>query len=315
MSNPHLLVVGELNVDLILNDIQGVPQVGTEIVANEMTLALGSSSAILAANASALGVKTSFCSAIGQDSYGELVLRELQKSGVNTDYIKTFPSHPTGISVLLNYDQDRACVTYCGAMELLTIEDVPWEHSSAFQHLHLSNFFLQKGLQPDVIELFRRAKNAGLTTSLDLQWDITNRWDFNYQNCLPYVDVFFPNESELLALTHCDDLEVAIKQITPYTNTLAIKRGEHGSIGIANKERVTVAPFKADRFVDAIGAGDSFNAGFLKKYLNGASLNDCLDYGNLMGALNTTAAGGTAAFGNMDNIRKHVRERIGVEGF
>ncbi len=292
-----------------------MPQVGTEIVAKEMTLALGSSSAILAANAAALGIPTTFCSSIGQDSYGELVIRELKASGVQTHYIKVSPSHPTGISVLLNYDQDRACVTYCGAMELLTIEDIPWAAIDQFQHVHLSNFFLQKGLQPDVITLFRRAKAAGLTTSLDLQWDITNRWDFNYQDCLPYVDVFFPNESELLALTHCDELEAAIKQVKPLANTLAIKLGAKGSLGLQNNERISTAPFKGDRFADAIGAGDSFNAGFLKKYLTGAPLQECLEFGNLMGALNTTAAGGTAAFGNIANIEENVRARFGVDLF
>jgi sugar/nucleoside kinase (ribokinase family) len=57
--------------------------------------------------------------------------------------------------------------------------------------------------------------------------------------------------------------------------------------------------------VDPVGAGDSFDAGFLHEYLHGADVQSCLDAGNLTGALSTTCPGGTEAF----------RDRAYVEGF
>lgn len=296
MPKKGLFVVGELNVDLILNQINGFPQIGTEIVANDMVLTLGSSSAILAANAAAIGLPTAFCGAVGDDVYGKLVIQELQAQGVRTDFIHISKSLQTGITVVLNYDQEAANVTYCGAMESLTIEDIPWSSICQFQHLHISNFFLQKGIQPDIVEIFRRAKARGLSTSLDLQWDASNRWEFNYRECLPLVDAFLPNEAELQALTHSNSLEEGIASIIPYINLMAIKLGQKGSLGIQGDHQVKMSAFQTPAYVDAVGAGDSFNAGFLKKFLENASLEDCLQYGNLMGALNTTAAGGTAAF-------------------
>ena len=60
-----VIVIGELNVDLILNQIDAFPEIGKEKLADNMTLTLGSSSAIFASNLSALGMRVSFIGKIG----------------------------------------------------------------------------------------------------------------------------------------------------------------------------------------------------------------------------------------------------------
>lgn len=306
MASRGLLVAGELNVDLILNRIEGFPEVCTEVIAGDMNLKLGSSSAITAANASAIGIPTEFCGVVGGDIYGQLVIRELQQKGVGTHFVRTSSQHRTGITVILNYGQESANITYCGAMEAMRMEDLPWSEIRHFRHFHLSNFFLQKGIRPDITSIFRRIKAAGLSTSLDLQWDISSRWEFDFRECLPYVDIFLPNEAELLALTRCTRLEDAVVAIRPYIDTLVIKLGHRGSLGIRGDQSIRLDAFPVDNFVDAVGAGDSFNAGFLKKYLDEAPLRECLEYGNLIGAISTTAAGGTTAFSHRASIRKKI---------
>jgi sugar/nucleoside kinase (ribokinase family) len=275
-----------------------------------MVLTLGSSSAILAANAAAIGLSTSFCGTVGNDRYGEFIIQELCEQGVNTEFVLLSQAHQTGITVVLNYDQESANITYCGAMEVLTIDDIPWSALDRFQHLHISNFFLQKGIQADIVTIFQRAKKLGLTTSLDLQWDASNRWAFNFRECLPLVDVFLPNDAELKALTKSEDLEQAIRRIRPYIHTMAVKMGQRGSLGIRGEEQMQVEAYRVPSYIDSVGAGDSFNAGFLKKFLEKASLEACLQYGNLMGALNTTAAGGTAAFKNGAGLEHQIRSFI-----
>jgi sugar/nucleoside kinase (ribokinase family) len=308
MAKNDLLVVGELNVDLILNGIQGFPQIGKEIVANDLTLTLGSSSAIMAANAAALGVSTAFGGMVGSDQFGDYILETLEDRNVSTAFVRRSDSHQTGVTVVMNYDEDRANVTYCGAMEAMTILDIPWFEMSNFKHFHLSNFFLQKGLHQDITAIFKKVKGKGLTTSLDLQWDPADEWNFDYKECLPYIDVFMPNEAEILRLTQTNDVENALKQVEPYANTIALKMGSKGSLGIKNGERVQTSAFKADVYVDSIGAGDSFNAGFIAKYLQGAELGDCLLNGNLMGAINTTMAGGTEAFKDKKALQKKIEQ-------
>lgn len=303
-SHKKLLVVGELNIDLILNQIEGFPKIGTEITAGNMNFTLGSSSAIMASNCAALGVDTSFCGMLGEDDFGRFILQELKNKSVDTKLIKQTSQEKTGITVVMNYEQDRANVTYCGAMDILTVESIPWEQLEGFSHLHLSNFFLQKGIRKQVVEIFRRAKGIGLTTSLDMQWDPENKWDFDYKTCLPYVDIFLPNEAELKALTGITDVEKAISHLKPYLNILALKRGNEGGKVVSGDAEIEVPPFLNKTFADAIGAGDSFNAGFIEKYLEGGSLQECLENANLVGSLSTTAPGGTGAFSSLSEIQQ-----------
>tara|TARA_R110000868_G_scaffold46716_2_gene154136 strand:- start:19 stop:972 length:954 start_codon:yes stop_codon:yes gene_type:complete len=302
INKKQLFIIGELNVDLLLNNLNALPEVGKEIVAGSSSLVLGSSSAIMAANSAAIDVDTAFCGIVGNDLYGNLILDQLQKSNIDTRFIKKTKKSPTGITVIMNYDQDRANVTYCGAMEILTIQDIPWSKMAKYRHLHISSFFLQKKLKGDVTTIFKKAKIMGLTTSLDLQWDPNEKWDFDYKACLPFVDVFLPNRQELLALTNTSLIEEGIAKIIPFSNCVAIKLGQEGSLGIQGDERLAVPGFKSPGYTDSIGAGDSFNSGFIKKFMEKAPLEECLKYGNLMGALSTTDVGGTKAFENRESI-------------
>lgn len=308
MSSKKILVVGELNIDLILNNIHGFPEIGSEKVAENMDFTMGSSSAILACNIASLGVSASFCGLLGQDNFGAFILKELESKKVDTQFVKFSETQKTGITVVMNYAQERANVTYCGAMEALTIEHLPWESISDFDHLHFSNYFLQPGIQPGIMELFKRSKEAGLSTSLDLQVDPEDKWDFDYKICLPFVDIFLPNEKELLNLTGKSKLDEAIDHIKPYSNILALKLGDKGGRVVTETEDVSIDPYLNNTYKDAIGAGDSFNAGFLKKFLEGASLPECLDYANLTGSLSTTVAGGTGAFSRPKLIENKIEE-------
>ena len=304
MNDKGVLVVGELNLDVILNQISGFPILGQEIIADDLNITLGSSSAIFASNIAALGINTSFCGMIGKDAFGRIILEQLKNKNVNTSLITESEKYQTGMTVVLNYGQDRANVTFCGAMEAFNKSNIPPERLSRFQHLHFSSYFLQKGMKEYLPELFRLAKEKGLTTSLDLQWDPENKWEFPYKQCLPYVDVFLPNEAEILLLTGESSLERAVKLIGEFGNEVVVKQGIKGAVYYRKGIWHYSKPFLHDRFVDAIGAGDSFNAGFLSKYLTGAPIEECLQFGNLAGAVNTTAAGGTKAFESLPLFKK-----------
>jgi sugar/nucleoside kinase (ribokinase family) len=311
MSNKKfdVLVVGELNVDLILNSIDSFPEMGKEKLAKKMDLTLGSSSAIFASNLSSLGSKVSFVGKIGDDQFGVLVNESLANKGVNTNYLIRSKEWNTGATIVLNFDEDRAMVTYPGAMEHLTNRDIPDESLRLSKHLHFSSYFLQPGMQSGIADLFKKAKEFGLTTSLDIQWDPNEKWDFDYKKVLPFVDVFLPNEQELLFLTKEKSIDDAVKKLSNVANHLAVKLGSKGSLLVTEGKSIFKESYLNKNVVDAIGAGDSFNAGFIFKFINGSSLEECQNFGNLTGAINTTAAGGTTAFTNYDetlNIGKKI---------
>lgn len=306
-----VVVVGELNVDLILDEIERFPEIGKEVLANRMTLTLGSSSAIFASNISSLGARVAFIGKIGKDKFGEVVLESLQKSQVDVSMIKEDTDVGTGATVVLNVLEDRANTTYPGAMDLLTIKDISEDDLSRAKHLHFSSYFLQPGLRKDINRLFRTAQTLGLTTSFDMQWDPREEWDLNFEEILPHVDVFFPNEKELICLSGKSDLNEAINSMKRYTNNLVIKRGNRGSMVCYNDKIVDRPAFINQSVVDAIGAGDSFNAGFIYKFIRGNTIPECQEFGNLTGAVSTTAAGGTAAFQDYDEFKKKARDIFG----
>lgn len=312
MKDFDIIALGELNVDLILNQIEGEPEVGKEKFAKQMTLTLGSSTAIFAANAAALGAKVAFCGMIGDDSFGDLVESSLKAKGVDTRFLIRQNKYATGATICMSYDEDRANLTYQGAMDYMSLEDIDPEVFKAAKHIHISSIYMQSGVKRDLKKILELCKENGVTTSLDSQWDPAEKWDLDWKTILPLVTVFMPNETELEFLTRCETLDEALEAIRPYVNAAVIKCGSKGSILMrkGQPDRKQDALLNKN-VVDCIGAGDSFNSGFIARLAAGDDLVRCQEYGNMTGAVNTTAAGGTTAFTSREDVEKVGRERFG----
>jgi sugar/nucleoside kinase (ribokinase family) len=239
-------------------------------------------------------------------------MESLLKSKVDISLVKIDETIGTGATVVLNVNEDRANTTYQGAMNYLTLSDVSEDDLKKARHLHFSSYFMQPGMWGDLGNLFRTAKKLGLTTSFDMQWDPAETWNLEVSDVLPFVDVFLPNENELTLLMGKDNPEDALSAIKKYINVLVIKRGNKGSQVFHNDILVDLPPYLNKNVVDAIGAGDSFNAGFIIKFIKGAALIDCQKFGNLTGAVSTTASGGTSAFKDFANFRKVAKQEFGV---
>lgn len=312
MKEFDIIALGELNVDLILNQIEGEPEIGKEKFAKQMTLTLGSSTAIFAANAAALGAKVAFCGMIGNDSFGDLVEQSLQEKGVDTRYLIRQDKYATGATICMSYDEDRANLTYQGAMDFMSLEDINPEIFKTTKHIHISSIYMQSGVKRDLVKILELCKENGVTTSLDSQWDPAEKWDLDYKTVLPLVTVFMPNETELKFLTQSQTLDEAIEKIRPYINAAVIKCGSRGSLLMrqGKQDRVQKALLNKN-VVDCIGAGDSFNSGFITRLAAGDPLDKCQQYGNMTGAVNTTAAGGTTAFTCREDVERIGREQFG----
>ena len=297
-----IVALGELNIDLILNDIQGFPEIGKEIIADHCTMTLGSSTAIFAANASSLGTKVAFLGLVGTDDFGDFIERSLRERGVDTGLLLRTSEHNSGITVCMSYAQDRANVTFPGSMNYLGYEQVKELDFSCAKHVHISSVFLQEQLKKDLVPILKHIRQGGATISMDTQWDPAEKWDIPWNEVLPLLDVFMPNAQELEALTGETDLEKAIAAVSGKVKTLVVKNGSKGSIMVSDGVRRAVPALLNPEPVDCIGAGDSFNAGFVAAFVKGCSLPDCQDNGNLTGAISTTAAGGTGAFSSPEAI-------------
>jgi len=308
MPRFDVTIAGEVNLDLILYGLPDELPRERELLADRMMLTLGGSSAIVAHNLAALGSRVGFQSRVGDDDLGKSALHQLQQSGVDVSQVRRVPGNvKTGLTVVLNRAAWRNMVTYSGTIAELIWDDLDLNYLTDSRHLHLSSFYLQRGLRPRVPELLRKMKEAGLSTSLDTNDDPEDGWQGGLQDTLRYVDVFLPNEREAQKAAGTGDLETAVKKLATMVPLVVVKLGEAGALAQRGTERFT-SPALTVTAVDAVGAGDSFDAGFLHQYLRGPNLHVCLAAGNLAGAFSTTKPGGTEAFRNSRYRQQFYRE-------
>ena len=290
-SRPYdLLVVGELNVDIILSGDDVVPHFGqVEKLVDDLSLCAGSSAAIFAAGAARLGLRVLYVSRVGDDVYGHFMVSALAEAGVDTSRVTVDPTIKTGATVILSRGQDRAMLTYPGSIAAVTSDDVEPALYELARHLHVASPFLLSGLRPHMPEMMRRAHEAGMTVSLDTNWDPSGRWALD--GFFDHLDVFLPNEGELIAIAGETDLGSAIEAMSTRVPLVAVKRGARGALAVRGQERASV-PVLTAKVVDTTGAGDSFDAGFLAGWLRGLPLVSCLRLGAVCGALTIGQAGG-----------------------
>ncbi|MDZ7718298.1 MAG: carbohydrate kinase family protein [Balneolaceae bacterium] len=303
-----VLVVGDLNVDLILNKINKPPQIGEEQMAREMDLTMGGSTAIFACNIAKLGSKVEFISKLGDDSFGKFLLNKLRLNHVGIDSIIVDNSLRTGATIILFIDDDRMMVTYPGSMEHLSVDEISNDILRSSKHIHTSAIFFQPLLKKELSQLFERAKNLGVSTSMDTQWDPNELWDVDLENILPNLDFFLPNEEEFIQLTNQADLESALNSVAHHDTCFVIKRGEKGVLMFNNGNRTELKSLPVPNIVDTIGAGDSFNAGFIQAHLKGLELGKCLEFGNKTAAVSTTAPGGISAIKSYNQVLETAKE-------
>lgn len=292
-----ILVAGEINPDLILTgDVN--PAFGqVEKLVDSADITIGSSSAIFACGAARLGLKVALIGHCGQDVFGRFMLDALRERQVDVNPVILRPDGQTGFSVILNpafeagARGDRAILTFPGLIPALRAEDIPDDLLRQARHLHVASYFLQTELRPALPSLFERARALGLTTSLDTNYDPTEAWA-GLEQLFPLTDVFLPNEKEARSLTGQTDVDLAADWLGARLETVAVKLGAQGALGISRSQKARADSIPA-RVVDTVGAGDSFDAGFLYGFLNGWALERSLRLGCVCGALSTQKAGGT----------------------
>ena len=295
MAKLDIVIVGEINLDLILYGLPLSMPTERELLGSGFSMTLGSSSAILAHNVSVLDARVGFVTKVGPDALGKIAMERLGEANVDLAHVVQDRKSGSGVTLILPHGGERHILTYPGTIFDLRFEELNLEYIMSARHFHMSSLFLHRGLRDRIPELFRLAKSKGLSTSLDTNDDPEDLWAGPLGETLPYVDILLPNEREARKIARYDDLEMAIARLAEQVATVVVKLGPKGAMAVRGRERIMAPPVKVE-VVDPVGAGDSFDAGFLSQYLRGRDLATCLEYGNLAGAFSTTASGGTEAF-------------------
>ena len=259
-------------------------------------MTLGSSSAIFAHNLALLGSRVGLTSRIGPDALGEMCCQTLQEAGVDVGHVVRSGSlASTGVTLILPLVDARRILTYPGTMYDFGIEDIDIEYLATARHFHLSSLFLHRKLSPDIPGLFSEMKRRGLTTSLDTNDDPADEWGGVLHEVLPFVDLLLCTETELRKIARMDDLEAADQKMAARVPLLVVKRGMRGASAYIEGRRINSTALRVD-VTDSVGAGDTFDAGFVHQWIRQASIDTCLNFGNVAAALSVTRSGGVEAF-------------------
>jgi len=292
-----VITIGDMCVDLIMDLGDATPQFGqVEQWVSDYFMEMGGSACIFACQSAKLGLKTGLFGRVGPDPAGALMLKRLNESGVDTRLVIEDSALKTGLGVsLCKPDGDRSILTYGGSLNAVYAGDITDNFLRLGRHLHYCSYYLQTNLQPAVPAMLRRAWELGLTVSLDTNWDPAETWDGGLRESIGQVDLFFPNENEALAITRQDRLVDALKVLHSWGRpdlVVVVKRGANGALVSTTDGQVFVPVQPVESLVDTIGAGDSFDAGFLGGWLRGQPLAECAALGNACGRASTQARGG-----------------------
>jgi sugar/nucleoside kinase (ribokinase family) len=306
-----VITFGDMCVDLIVSGEDVTPRFGqVEKLVNDYTLEMGGSCCLFACQAARLGLRVGILGRIGDDDFGRLALHRLGECGVDTQHVIVDPTLKTGLGIALcqacaqadaqagaqasALASDRAILTYLGSLCALRPDDVSDTFLASARHLHHGSFFLQTGLRPHMPDVYARAKALGLSTSLDPNWDPDEHWNSTLLDVLALTDVFLPNAQEALHISRQPALEQAAAWLRDRGASLvAIKQGAEGASLYTGRTRLTypVIPVTGG---DSIGAGDSFDAGFLAGWLRDLPADRCLDIACRCGRSVASAVGGLA---------------------
>lgn len=315
-----ILVVGEINPDIVVADPDPMPAFGeVERVVRSIQMTVGSSSAIMACGAARLDLRVAFCGVVGDDPFGRFMLEEMARRGIDVAACTVDLDRPTGATIILTSGTDRAMLTAMGTIGALDVDAVPASLVGRARHLHAGGFYLQETSRDRLPAFFAAAHDQGLTTSFDTNWDPSGGWDGGVVELLRASDVFFPNAAEARRITRIDDVDEAARALAALGSegrsdggpTVVVKLGAAGALACRADREIDRVQAIAIEPVDTTGAGDSFNAGFLRGWLDGASVRDCLELGVVCGGLSTRAEGGIDGQPTFAEARSVLSSRTG----
>lgn len=270
-----------------------------------------------------LGHKVGLVSMVGKDAVGNYIIEHCQKEGIDSTGVLQKEGIDTSINVgLVTADGERTFVTNRnGSLWKMTIDDVDFSLIPHAKVLSLASFFNNPLLDNNsLVKLFKLAKSVGMIITADMIKPRLGETFDDFAEALSYVDYFFPNCDEARMMTGEDEIEKVAEKILSYgVKTVIIKIGKKGAY-IRNQEgqEMIVPAVKGITAVDTIGAGDNFASGFISGILEGKSLKECGEYGNVAASIAIQSVGATSGLENRvifdERMKEYKAQYYGQEG-
>ena len=298
-----VLFAGDINVDVMMGGLQSLPVVDKEVMCASYDVVMGSSAVICAAAYASLGGSAAFLGLAGQDDYGNFMIEGMNQLGIQTERVRRTDKFRTGVTVNMIFGNTRTQVTYPGTITEFDGTEIDAQTLSGFDHIHFAGPYQQTKLRPEITRILKLAQAQRMTTSLDPQWDASEKWEYMDQ-WLPLLTYLFVNEGEAQSMTKAASLEEACKILQAKTHRAVVKAGKDGSMVCVDGQIHKIAA-RSVKVVDTTGAGDCFDAGFLfGTFEKKLPVQEALKIGNATGSRSCTFPGGVAHRSTYDDIAK-----------
>lgn len=290
------LCAGIVVADQVCEPIARMPPPGGLTLTPRMEFVVGGCAANVAADFARLGLRVGLSGCVGNDLFGRAVAEMLRNSGVDVAGLQAIETAPTSVTFVINVQgEDRRFIHCNGANACYDGTSITAADLAATKVLYVGGYCLLAALTPEnVARLLRRAREAGVTTVLDVVLPEAGHAQDWLQPVLPWTDYFFPNNDEARRLTGCDDPWEQARQFRAWgCRATAITRGGDGLIYLDERHAFTAGVYPVQA-IDATGTGDAFVAGFVSGLLKGDDAAACLRRGAALGASCVRALGATA---------------------
>lgn len=285
----RVLAVGDAIVDILTPPIPWLPQEDAQLEVSELAALPGGNATNFALQMGALGAAVTLVACVGRDPFADVLRRAYLEGGVRAR-LKVDPTKPTGRTTAITWlGGRRSLITASGANASLRERDVPGELLESPDHVHRAGFWWAAGLQGrPTARLLTRAQRADVSTSLDISTD-PQGWRPKrvaaVRTCLPHVDTFLGNPTEVCAVAGRRDVaDAAFRLLDLGVGEVVLHLGERGSERIGDGKVVHAPAFRVPAD-NPTGCGDVFNAGYVFARLSGTSVLEALGFGNACAAL------------------------------
>jgi sugar/nucleoside kinase (ribokinase family) len=303
--------LGILVADVVGKPVDQVPERGKLVLVDTMELHTGGCASNTGTSLAKIGIDTAIMGKVGDDGFGDFMIKELGKWGADcSGIVRDKVAKTSATMVLVHGDGERSFIHYIGANATLTEDDVNFDVIKSSKVLHVAGTFLMPAFDGEpTARVLKKAQEMGVITSLDTCWDSKGNWMKLLEPCLPYLDYFVPSiEEARMCAGKQEPAEIAQVFLDKGVRVVALKMGDQGCYIRTRDTEIRLPVYKVDA-VDGTGAGDAFAAGFLTGVVKGWDLEYTGKFANAVGAFCVTAMGATTGVKDMATIQAFIEER------
>lgn len=309
------LIIGTTTLDIFISGFDTLPKIeGDEFTSSSLVfcdhpiqMGIGGNGANSAYVLAQLNMSVNLHSAIGKDPHGDMLSRWLIDGGVDISELTECQNASTSATTILtDRNHNRLSFHHHGASAEISFEGLPETLLHQTNFLFFTGYPLLTGWNAGQLEaLMKKATNAGIVTCMDIGPLVGDSLQIeSLSSVFPYLSYFLCNEFELLSFTGADNIQNAFsKCFDSGASTVILKRGADGAL-IARtdvQQPVTIPAFETEPN-STVGAGDSFNSGFLYGISRGWDVERSAQFGNAVAALVLSAGNGVLGAPNLDEV-------------